>query len=219
VLGGGGDVAEPVGGVEEAVVGALADVARGVEAEAHVLLPGGRSVAVVPVGEGAEELQPRGRAGRQRLAEVAAVHVAAEAGDHEPGAERGHRGVGPLPEREAVAVEVDHAAQEASEEAAVGDEPAGAQLQDLERRGELVEVGEEVEHPRADDGHEGREDVAVGHLVAGQALPVGEPEHDVPADHEREPEHHAVRVDREVLGLELDRAREVRAAADGRGDE
>ena len=103
------------------------------------------------------------------------------------------------------------APQVPAEEPAVRDEAAEADLEHVGDRVELVEVREHVEHARADDRRDRRDDVAVGHRLLRKPVALGERQREVPADDERQPEHDAVRVERQLRRLERHVAPHVRA--------
>ena len=87
-----------------------------------------------------------------------------------PGAQRRHRAVGPGEQANALDAAEDQRADEAAEEAAVGDEAALPHLEDVDEVVEAIEVGEDVEQPRADDGRAGRPHVAAAHELAVHAV-------------------------------------------------
>ena len=85
---------------------------------------------------------------------------------------------------------------------------------------ELVEIRDDVKYTRSRERRERRPDVTVGHRLGGQADLPRERERDVPADDEREPEHHSIGVDGDAAGRggPVGRAPVVGAGTCRRGD-
>jgi len=170
------------------------------------------------VRERTELLQRLGRGLGEALAEVAAEQVAADAGDEQTRREAGDRDVRPGQEPDLLGPQIDPAPEVASEEASVGDETAAPEREEVARLLELVGVRDDVEDSRAEDRRDGRDDVAVRHRLLRQPVTLGERERQVPADDQREAEHHAVRVDRQVRRLELGLAEHVACDTGGGAD-
>src|SRR5579863_4970230 len=96
------------------------------------------------------------RAIRQALAEIAAEQVAADPRDEQPGGQARNRVVRPGEQADLLRRQERPAADQASYETAVRNEPAVSEREQIPDGLELVRIGHDVKNSRTSDGSERR---------------------------------------------------------------